>query len=271
MRQSNSPLTTPPLGMGRRALLCALGGFAAGCAARPVAAPAVLRAAPAPPPSGRPLSVVCVGAHPDDPESGCGGTLLRYAEAGHRVSVVYLTRGELGVQGQSPEVTGRAREAEAREACRMLGAKAIFAGQVNGQAEVTNARADAMRKILEAERPDVLFTHWPLDTDGEHQAASLLTLRAYLALPHTYPLYFYEVEAGSQTIGFHPTAYVDISDVREKKILLLHAHKSQSFDNMYERHHEKMEAFRGRELGVFAAEAFVVLGPDTRNGMRPGI
>ena len=47
------------------------------------------------------LSVACVGAHPDDPESGCGGTLARYSEAGHRVTVIYLTRGERGIDKKS--------------------------------------------------------------------------------------------------------------------------------------------------------------------------
>jgi LmbE family N-acetylglucosaminyl deacetylase len=36
----------------------------------------------------KPLRIVCVGAHPDDPESGCGGTLARYAELGHRVTII---------------------------------------------------------------------------------------------------------------------------------------------------------------------------------------
>jgi len=56
-------------------------------------------------PSGpaRALHVVCVGAHPDDPESGCGGTLARYSESGHRVTIVYLTRGEAGIRGKSHE------------------------------------------------------------------------------------------------------------------------------------------------------------------------
>ena len=47
------------------------------------------------------LKVVCVGGHPDDPESGCGGTLAMYAAQGHRVTVIYLTRGERGIQGKS--------------------------------------------------------------------------------------------------------------------------------------------------------------------------
>src|SRR2546425_8080350 len=47
------------------------------------------------------LTVVCVGAHPDDPESGCGGALTRYAAPGHAVAGVYLTRGGGGISRQS--------------------------------------------------------------------------------------------------------------------------------------------------------------------------
>jgi LmbE family N-acetylglucosaminyl deacetylase len=51
----------------------------------------------APAPS-RKLNVVCVGADPDDPETGCGATLARYSARGHNVMIVYLTRGEVGIQ-----------------------------------------------------------------------------------------------------------------------------------------------------------------------------
>src|SRR5713101_2181708 len=57
----------------------------------------------------RGLKVICVGAHPDDPESGCGGTLLRYAEAGHSVAIVYLTRGERGIRDKSLAEAARIR------------------------------------------------------------------------------------------------------------------------------------------------------------------
>src|SRR6266481_4836601 len=60
----------------------------------------------------RPLRIVCVGAHPDDPESGCGGTLARYASAGHAVTIVYLTRGERGIAGKSFDEAARIRSAE---------------------------------------------------------------------------------------------------------------------------------------------------------------
>ena len=58
-------------------------------------------------PQNRGLRVVCVGGHPDDPESGCGGTLSRYAAQGHSVTVIYLTRGEAGIPGKSHDEAAR--------------------------------------------------------------------------------------------------------------------------------------------------------------------
>src|ERR1044072_5561402 len=80
------------------------------------------------------VRVVCVGAHPDDPESGCGGTLARYAALGHAVTVVYLTRGERGIAGKSLDEAARIRSAECAPACKVMGAKPVFFGQIDGEA-----------------------------------------------------------------------------------------------------------------------------------------
>src|SRR5881394_1723897 len=128
---------------------------------------------PRPPHPAR-LTVVCVGAHPDDPESGCGGTLARYAALGHAVTIVYLTRGERGIPGTSLEEAARIRTAESETACKVIGAKALFFGQIDGATEVTRAQVDAMTRLLSGERPDILLTHWPVDTHMDHQVASML-------------------------------------------------------------------------------------------------
>jgi LmbE family N-acetylglucosaminyl deacetylase len=216
----------------------------------------------------RTLHVVCVGAHPDDPESGCGGTLARYAERGHRVTIIYLTRGEAGIRGKSHEEAAAIRTAEAEAACKILGAKPVFAGQIDGAAEVNPRRTEAFVALVLAERPDLLLTHWPIDTHPDHQAASFLTIRAGLASRGRVPLYFFEVDYGYQTMGFQPTDYVDITTVREKKKAALFAHRSQDGAAIYREHHEIMENFRGRESGVPAAEAFVSL---PRNDVKRGL
>jgi len=217
------------------------------------------------------LHVICVGAHPDDPESGCGGTLARYAERGHRVTVIYLTRGEAGIRGKSHEEAAAIRTAEAEAACKILGARPVFAGQIDGATEVNPQRTEAFTALIRAERPDLLLTHWPIDTHPDHQAASLLTIRAGLASRGRVPLYFFEVDYGYQTMGFQPSDYVDITTVREKKKAALFAHRSQDGEAIYREHHEIMENFRGRESGVAAAEAFVSLPRhDVKRGL-PGL
>src|SRR5947207_14547940 len=76
----------------------------------------------------RKLKVVCVGGHPDDPESGCAGTLTRYAKLGHPVTIIYFTRGERGISGKSLDEAARIRSAECDAACRIMGAKPIYCG-----------------------------------------------------------------------------------------------------------------------------------------------
>lgn len=210
-------------------------------------------------PPGRTLKIVCVGGHPDDPESGCGGALARYTALGHGVTIIYLTRGEAGVPGKSHDEAAAIRSAECEAACKILGARPVFAGQTDGATVVDAKAAESLGRILSSERPDVVFTQWPIDTHLDHQAASTLTFRAWLAGGRRFELYYYEVNLGSQTMGFHPTDYVDITAVREKKKAALFAHKSQNGEEIYRQHHEAMENLRGREAGSAAAEAFVRL------------
>ena len=215
------------------------------------------------------LKVVCVGAHPDDPESGCGGALLRYAALGHAVTIVYLTRGERGIAGKSLDEAARIRTAESETACKLIGAKPVFFGQIDGATEVTRAQVDAMTRLLGAERPDILLTHWPIDTHMDHQVASMLTIRAWMSL-RSPSLYFFEVDAGEQTQGFPANTYIDITPVLEKKKAALFAHVSQDGQGIWREHHEVMAQWRGRELGVPAAEAFVHVNRDQSNYL-PGL
>jgi len=204
----------------------------------------------------RPLSVVCVGAHPDDPETGCGGTLATYAERGHRTSIVYLTSGERGIPGKSLDEAAAIRTKEAEEACRILGARPVFAGQIDGATELSGPRTAQFTALLEAEKPDVVFAQWPIDTHPDHQVASQLVLRAWLGAARRFALYFFEVDTGHQSLGFAPTVYVDVGGQSERKRSALLAHRSQHGDEIHRQHVQVMEAFRGREAGVAVAQAF---------------
>jgi len=203
------------------------------------------------------LKVVVVGAHPDDPESSSGGTIARYADLGHDVVALYLTRGEAGIRGKTAAEAAAIRTAEAERACAILKARPAFAGQVDGKTEINLARYDEFRSILEAEKPDVVLAPWPIDAHRDHRAASLLTYDAWERQGRRFELYYSEVDLGGETKNFQPTHYVDISAVVERKRLACLAHDSQNHGGFYARYHEPMQRFRGLEYRCQAAEAFV--------------
>ena len=211
--------------------------------------------------AGKPLKVVCIGAHPDDPETGCGGTLAKFSRAGHLVTIIYLTTGDAGIKGKSLKEAASIRKSEGEAACKILNAKPIFVGQIDGNSVVDNTWFDKIQHLLELEKPDILFTHWPIDSHKDHLATSILTQRAYLQMGAKFPLYFFEVCTGRQSQNFLPTDYVDISEVREQKLKAVFCHVSQGFvsKEFYQLDHGLMEDFRGLTIRVKAAEAFVKL------------
>lgn len=202
------------------------------------------------------LRVLVAGGHPDDPESGCGGTIALLSSRGHAVVSLYLTRGEAGIEGKTQEEAARIRSEEARKACEILGAKPLFAGQIDGSTEINSRWYAAIAEIVRKESPQLILTHWPVDTHRDHRAISLLVYDAWLQMKPQPGLYYFEVLTGSQTQAFRPTDYIDISSVESRKRQAVFAHASQKPEEWYS-HHEQMSRFRGVELGCEHAEAFV--------------
>jgi LmbE family N-acetylglucosaminyl deacetylase len=120
-----------------------------------------------------------------------------------------------------------------------------------------------MQTLITSEKPNIVFTHWPLDSHKDHQVASLLTIQSWLRSGKIFELYFFEVCTGSQTMGFKPTDYVDISSTKEQKRKAVYCHISQNPPGIYaapDCNHGMMETFRGIEMNTPAAEAFVKMG-----------
>jgi LmbE family N-acetylglucosaminyl deacetylase len=205
----------------------------------------------------RRLKIVCAGAHPDDPETGAGGTMARYADLGHDAVNLYLTKGEAGIKGKTHDEAAAIRSAELGKACEILKTRPLFGGQVDGATELNAARYEEFRKILAAEKPDLVLTHWPIDTHPDHRAISMLVYDAWLRLGRSFALYYFEVDAGAQTQHFHATHYVDITPVVDRKKEACYAHASQNPPGFYDRYHEPMQRHRGLEADVAAAEAFI--------------
>jgi len=231
------------VGLTRRNMLIGVGGLAS---AFILGAPATNAA-----PTGRRLKVIVAGGHPGDPEYGCGGTAARLTSLGHEVVLLYLN------DGAWPPTPAPTRLAEAKKACELLKARPAYAGQVNGHAVVDNAHYDEFAKLIDAEKPDVVFTQWPIDNHRDHRAITMLTYDAWRQSKHNFALYYYEVSDGEDTLQFSPTHYVDITETEPTKRAACYAHASQTPDRYYALQ-DQVAAFRGGEGGYKRAEAFVL-------------
>ena len=206
----------------------------------------------------RPLRVVVVGAHPDDPETGCGGTIAKLTRGGHEVTIVYLTRGEAGIKGGDHGTTACLRTAEAINAAEILGARPVFANQIDGNTSADAHHAESFTELLRSLEPDLVFSHWLHDTHRDHRTAAELTRAAWNALDHSFTLAYYEVMTGIQTYDFEPNVYVDVSSAEGEKRAAIYAHACQRPDRFYP-FHVDMEKERGQEADFSRAEAFRVI------------
>ena len=202
---------------------------------------------------GRKLRVVIFGGHPDDPESGAGGLIATLTRQGHEVICAYGTtfRGDRRFFGR-PE--GEVRRAEATAACKVLGAKPKFFPYAHEKLVADEATLKAVASWLAEMKPDIVVTHWTLDTHPNHHVVSSLVWQCYQR-KGGWNLYFFEVMTDQQTIGFDPDLFLDIASVRDVKKKSLDEHKSQGPEEIWQVH-ERMHRRRGTQCGVEYAEAY---------------
>ena len=182
--------------------------------------------------------ILVIGAHPDDPETGAGGTICLLKEAGHEVVCVYLTRGEAGIPGKSHEEAAAIRVVECTNACAVTGCSHVFMDQVDGATEINQARYKEMRDLLEREKPDVVITHWPIDGHRDHAVCGGCETREDGS-----------DKDGSDIDGWHEAgADKGGCETREDGAVMN--------DAVMDGWHEPMERFRGIECRCEAAEAF---------------
>ena len=200
--------------------------------------------------------VLVIGAHPDDPETMCGGTMIKLREMGVEFVSVYLTGGEAGIPGKTHEESRTIRTAEAQKACEAMGVRAVFLTQIDGNTEVNKARYAEMKALIEAEQPDLVITHWPIDSHRDHRVCSILVYDAWRQTKYSFDLFYGEVMTGLQTQTFAPNHWVNISQQHDQKVKAYYCHQSQDMPVVQE-WHDAMEILRGMECHTKYAEAFV--------------
>ena len=161
------------------------------------------------------VNILAIGAHPDDIEFGCGGTLIKYAQKGHRLFLLVMTKGGLGAESAK-------REAEQMDSKKILSAEEVFwGGYEDSQLMVDTELIGIIENVIKEVKPDFIFCNFLDDThqDHRHLAQAIMSATRYIR-----NVLFYE---GPTTQNFTPHVFVDIADTLEKKLQALKAHRSQ--------------------------------------------
>jgi bacillithiol biosynthesis deacetylase BshB1 len=177
------------------------------------------------------LDALAFGAHADDVELSCGGTLIKLGALGHRTGAVALTQGEMGTRG-GPEI--RAREFD--RAAEIMGLSA------HEMLDIPDARLEATWEnklkviaVIRAHRPRIVFAPYWVERHPDHEQASRLVREsAYLAGLR-------KIDTGQEAFRpfrvlyyqsryeFSPSFIVDISAYHDRKMSAVLAYQSQFF------------------------------------------
>jgi LmbE family N-acetylglucosaminyl deacetylase len=218
------------------------------------------------------MRVLAIGAHPDDIELLCSGTLALCAQRGDEVFVAIATNGDVGSgePAAEPEEIARIRRAEAQASADIIGASLIWMGAPDEFLEDNRASRERFIDAIREARPNVMIIHSEEDYHPDHRVAGKIARDARIpvsvplvrtSLPPTEipTVFIMDTVMGRR---FEPEFFVDVSSVIDTKRAMLLSHVSQAawishvFDAELTTNMEVQGRFRGAQAGVQYAEAF---------------
>lgn len=206
-------------------------------------------------------NVLAVGAHADDVEIGCGGTIALHKKNGDDVYVLIMTESSCAnYDGKILRTSQEAKEEE-ESAAEILGVKLINLGFKNKDLPYSSETVEAVNEIIDRYNIDLIYTHWYHDTHQDHRRTTQSVLSAGRYVKNIL-MYEPEYPAGRSYSGFRNQWYADITPVFNVKMEALEQHKSQikKFGGDYFLSAVKARAVnRGYEIGTQYAECYEVL------------
>lgn len=161
-------------------------------------------------------SILAIGAHPDDVEIGCGGTLAKHIARGDTVTILTLS---LGANGGDT----RQRMLESQRAAELVGAKLILGDLSDAHIDDGVATISLIQTAIQSLRPHRVYTHSLHDTHQDHRAVHRATLVAARGVPD-----IFSYQSPSTGVEFSPNHFSDISAFIEKKLALIAVYESQT-------------------------------------------
>lgn len=173
------------------------------------------------------MKIIAVGAHLDDLELACGGTIAKAIRNKHEVRMIVLSKSDYlhynGTYRRNANIAIR----EGEEAAEILGVKYLKIYDFPTKDIPNDSKVvEVLNREFDEFQPDLILTHWQFDTHKSHMNTALTTIAAgryYNSIIMFEPF----PPAGRSYAAFRPQLYVDITDSIERKLKALSAHKSE--------------------------------------------
>ncbi|WP_022772804.1 PIG-L deacetylase family protein [Butyrivibrio sp. AE2015] len=208
------------------------------------------------------MKILAVGAHLDDIEIACGGTLAKALKNGHDVKTLIMSKSGYTNKDGAVQRTDESAVKEGTEALNILGVRDIeILDFETKDIPFHSSVVNAIDVCISQYNPDIIFTHHPFDTHQAHVGVSNATIAA---ARRKNTIFFYEPisPSGRSYVAFRPQLYIPIEDTINQKLDALRAHKTEYHKFGKEDWIEGVNArcgFRGYEMGKKFAEAFEIL------------
>ena len=205
-------------------------------------------------------NILAVGAHADDVEIGCGGTVAMHVKKGDDVTILVMAESSYTYHDGTVLRTVDESKIEEKSAAKVLGARLINLGFENKSVPYSVKSVEAINKVIDEYSIDTIYTHWYHDTHQDHRRTtqSVFSAGRYV---HNILMYEPEYPAGRSYLGFRNQYYVDITLTLELKMNALACHESQvkKYGDMFLEAVEARARHRGYEIGSKYAECFEVV------------
>jgi len=207
-------------------------------------------------------NVLAVGAHADDVEIGCGGTVALHARNGDNVIILIMAESSYTYYNGTVLRTKEEAEREEKNAARILGAKELInLGFKNKEVPYSRESVESLNRVIDGYNIDIIYTHWYHDSHQDHRRTTQSVLAAGRYVKNIL-MYEPEYPAGRSYLGFRNQYYVDITQTFHIKMEALKQHKSQIRkygEKMFLEAVEARARHRGYEIGNKYAECFEVV------------
>ena len=204
------------------------------------------------------MNILGVGAHYDDLELGCSGTLIKHVRQGDSVTMLVITDSSYRNPDGEPVRNIEIAHEEGKKAAEMIGAGLVCLNYKTFMVPFDEDLTSTLTGYIEDLTIDTIYSHWTGDLHRDHQYAARSTLMAGRHVPRflMYRSNYYDTEC-----RFQGNFYSDISDVIKTKIEVIKAHQSELERVRY----TWLDFFRkqnqndGQRIGVESAECFEIV------------